>query len=177
METQEDMILNKYGQSIVSSNELCELLLQNKNINYLNIIPDQDIELYKEFQDTLLDNKTILLDIPDEVQSLDDFYVERSNEWIFPLEFQTVDVLQFLLDKCKTDTEMDRVRMEYKLFEERDLIMILRLFIYMVSYFRENKIVWGVGRGSSVASYCLYLIGIHRIDSIKYNLSITEFLR
>ena len=35
----------------------------------------------------------------------------------------------------------------------------------------------GVGRGSSVASYILYLIGVHRIDSIKYNLDWKEFLR
>jgi hypothetical protein len=28
-----------------------------------------------------------------------------------------------------------------------------------------------------VASYVLYLIGIHKIDSMYYDLSITEFLR
>jgi DNA polymerase III alpha subunit len=37
--------------------------------------------------------------------------------------------------------------------------------------------VWGVGRGSSVASYVLFLIGVHRIDSMKYNLDYKEFLR
>jgi DNA polymerase III alpha subunit len=42
---------------------------------------------------------------------------------------------------------------------------------------RENDIVWGVGRGSSVASYTLYLIGVHKIDSIKYELDINEFLK
>ena len=31
---------------------------------------------------------------------------------------------------------------------------------------RENNIVWGVGRGSPVASYVLFLIGVHRINSI-----------
>jgi DNA polymerase III alpha subunit len=42
---------------------------------------------------------------------------------------------------------------------------------------RSSNIVWGVGRGSSVASYALYLIGIHKIDPIKYNLSINEFFK
>jgi DNA polymerase III alpha subunit len=42
---------------------------------------------------------------------------------------------------------------------------------------RDNNIVWGVGRGSSVASYVLYLLGIHKIDSIKYNLSPDEFFK
>ena len=42
---------------------------------------------------------------------------------------------------------------------------------------RDNGVIWGVGRGSSVASYVLYLIGIHKVDSMYYDLPINEFLR
>jgi DNA polymerase III alpha subunit len=38
-------------------------------------------------------------------------------------------------------------------------------------------VLWGVGRGSSVASYCLYILGVHKVDSIKYELDIHEFLK
>jgi DNA polymerase III alpha subunit len=48
---------------------------------------------------------------------------------------------------------------------------------YLVDTLRKNIIVWGVGRGSSVASYILYLIGVHRIDSLYYDLDIAEFLK
>jgi len=48
---------------------------------------------------------------------------------------------------------------------------------YFVDTMQANNVVWGVGRGSSVASYVLYLIGVHKIDSIKYNLDWQEFLR
>jgi DNA polymerase III alpha subunit len=41
----------------------------------------------------------------------------------------------------------------------------------------KQKIIWGVGRGSSVASYVLYKLGVHRINSLYYNLDATEFLR
>ena len=54
---------------------------------------------------------------------------------------------------------------------------VLRYMVYLVNFMRENNIVWGVGRGSSVASYVLYLIGVHRIDSIQYGLDWREFLR
>ena len=47
----------------------------------------------------------------------------------------------------------------------------------MVQVMRDNNIVWGVGRGSSVASYVLYLIGVHKIDSLYYDLDVTDFLR
>jgi DNA polymerase III alpha subunit len=42
---------------------------------------------------------------------------------------------------------------------------------------KANNIIWGVGRGSSVASYVLYLLEVHRVDSMYYNLDIREFLR
>ena len=57
------------------------------------------------------------------------------------------------------------------------MINLLRYMIYLVDFMRENGIVWGVGRGSSVASYVLYLIGVHKIDSIKFGLDWREFLR
>ena len=57
------------------------------------------------------------------------------------------------------------------------MIDVLRFMVYMIDTMRKNNIVWGVGRGSSVSSYILYLIGVHKVDSIKFELNIEEFLR
>ena len=57
------------------------------------------------------------------------------------------------------------------------MIELLHFMKYLVDTLRKNNVVWGVGRGSSVASYILYLIGVHKVDSIKYNLDINEFLK
>ena len=57
------------------------------------------------------------------------------------------------------------------------MIDVLRYLKYLVDTMRKHKIVWGVGRGSSVASYCLFLIGVHRVDSVLYQLDIKEFLK
>ena len=70
-----------------------------------------------------------------------------------------------------------RVEEELALYKARNLYPVLQLMIYIVDTMRKNNLVWGVGRGSSVASYVLYLIGVHKIDSIKYNLNIKEFLK
>jgi DNA polymerase III alpha subunit len=67
--------------------------------------------------------------------------------------------------------------MELELFEKHDMMDLLRFLIFLVDTLRANNILWGVGRGSSVASYCLYLLGIHKINSLKYQLDINEFLR
>ena len=56
----------------------------------------------------------------------------------------------------------------------RNLFPVLKVLIYIIDTMRKNNLVWGIGRGSSVASYVLYLIGVHKVDS-KYNLDIKEF--
>ena len=99
------------------------------------------------------------------------------SEWFMPDEYKNMDISQYLQDKCKTQEELVRYFEEYAEFNKRGMLPLSRYMIYLVDFMRENDIVWGVGRGSSVASYVLYLIGVHRIDSIQYDLDWREFLR
>ena len=103
-------------------------------------------------------------------------HVKQSN-WKMPDEYKELDIVKWLIDQCKTDPELQRVGEELLLYQERDLFNLLRYLKYLVDTFRNNNVVWGVGRGSSVASYVLYLIGIHKINSMYYDLNIKEFLR
>ena len=99
------------------------------------------------------------------------------SEWFMPDEYKTLNVHNYVLTKCTTQEETARCAEELAEFDGRGMINLLRYMIYLVDYMRENDIVWGVGRGSSVASYVLYLIGVHRINSIQYDLDWREFLR
>ncbi len=99
----------------------------------------------------------------------------RTTEWWMPNEYKNIDIEHFLLEcRSHTDTERERIIQEY---ENRGMVIVLKFLKYLVDVCNENNIVLGVGRGSSVASYCLYLLGVHRIDSIKYKLDIKEFLK
>lgn len=169
--------INTYGQVILSGDHLRELLLQGKNISHLNVIFDEEITLFEKYQEEVLNETVTFLDEPEEVLSFDEFHQKCADTWIFPLAYQEIDVKEWLLDKCKTQQEIDRVIDEYQLYEEHELIMLLRLFIYIIDYFRKNNYVWGVGRGSSTNSYILFLIGTHFVDSIKYGLEIRDFLK
>ncbi len=178
METKESGVtVNKYGQAILSSDNLRELLLQGKNISHLNVVRDEEIELFEKYQSELLPDVITFLEAPEEILSFDEFHAKCAEEWIFPKVYQQIDVRSWLLDKCKTQEQVDRVNEEYVLYEDRDLIMLLRLFIFLVDYMRENNFIWGVGRGSSVSSYVLYLIGVHRVDSLKYGFDIKDYLK
>jgi len=99
------------------------------------------------------------------------------SEWFMPNEYKAISLHNYLIPMCMTQEEKTRVEEELDAFRIRGMFDLLRYMIYLVDFMRENGIVWGVGRGSSVASYVLYLIGVHRIDSIKYNLDWREFLR
>ena len=102
------------------------------------------------------------------------------SEWFMPDEYKDINVYEYVLGKAETPCPQhvqDRIWEELDAFKERGMYDLLRYMIYLVDFMRENNIVWGVGRGSSVASYVLYLIGVHKIDSIKYELDWREFLR
>ena len=94
-----------------------------------------------------------------------------------PVEYAEFDIAKWLLDQCETDEQRQRVGQELLLYVDRGLEDLLKFLRYMVQVMRDNNIVWGVGRGSSVASYVLYLIGVHKIDSLYYDLDVTDFLR
>lgn len=110
--------------------------------------------------------------------SVAEFDKVMQNDWLMPDEYKNLDIEQWILHKCPPwDPENTRVKEELVAFKERNMLDLLKWLKYFVDTCREKNILWGVGRGSSVASYVLYLIGVHKIDSIKYNLDWREFLR
>ena len=97
--------------------------------------------------------------------------------WFIPQEYKTMDILDWLYQRCPTPEIRERVTEELRLFAKHNMIPVLKTMKYVVDTLRANNVVWGVGRGSSVASYVLHIIGVHKIDSIKYNIPIEEFFK
>jgi DNA polymerase III alpha subunit len=100
----------------------------------------------------------------------------NSSNWFIPRDY-CPNLTNMLFDLCETDQQRDRVTLELELFVKNGMYDVLPVMKYIVDVLRANNVLWGVGRGSSVASYVLYLIGVHKIDSIKYNLPIEEFFK
>jgi len=99
-----------------------------------------------------------------------------TSDWFMPEEYKNMDIEGFLVDQCPKEN-YDRLIRELEIYRERNLIPLLRMMKYIVDTLRSNRVLWGVGRGSSVASYVLFLLGVHRIDSVKYSLPIEEFFK
>jgi hypothetical protein len=170
------MIQNKFGELIFNDKDVCDLLMQGHDCTDLSgMIVDQSINLSQWPQ--------IIDPVPNFLQqrfhncSVSEFHAQNQANWHMPEEYKNLDIALHVLELCKTEAELQRCGEELLLYQERNLFNLLKYLKYLVDAMREHNIIWGVGRGSSVASYVLYLLGVHKIDSMYYNLDITEFLR
>ena len=109
--------------------------------------------------------------------TVEDFDYRNQSQWLMPDEYKNLDIAEYILSLCKSEAELQRVGEELLLYQSRDLFDLLRYLKFLVDIMQQNHLIWGVGRGSSVSSYVLYLLKVHRIDSLYYNLDIAEFLR
>ena len=107
-----------------------------------------------------------------------DFDLALQSEWFMPNSYKNLDIEQYIDSICP-DEEIAKARVKEELdaFKSKNMMTVLKFMHFLVSYMRENNLVWGVGRGRSVASYVLFLLGVHKVDSIQYGLDWREFIR
>jgi DNA polymerase III subunit alpha len=170
---------DKFGQMIFAEDDVIDLVMQGRPIQSMsNMLVDASVNLEKSA--LLLDcipsliNYDTLINLS---ESLEDFDRRLQQTWHMPQQYKDMDIAQYILNLCKTDAELQRCGQELLLYQERDLFDLLRFLKYLVDTMTKNHVIWGVGRGSSVASYVLYKLGVHRIDSMFYDLDPSEFLR
>jgi len=168
------MRLDNYGQKIYTVDDLCNLYLidPDRSIKYVltetPILFDSELEIVNPPKTILYTNPQI---------PLREFDSIAQSAWFIPAEYKNFDIAKYVLDLCSTDEELQRAGQELIMFQERDMFELLVYLKYLVDTMRKNGVVWGVGRGSSTASYVLFLIGIHKINSLFFDLPIDEFLK
>jgi len=165
------MIINKFGQQIYSEDDIFSnimkgidgknFLTNNIDINSINITANTN--LIQEYIEPLL--------------SIENFDEQNQDNWYMSDEYKDLDIAKHVLSLCNTQEELQRCGEELLLYQDRNLFNLLKYLKYLVDIMEENNIIWGVGRGSSVSSYVLYKLGVHKIDSMYYNLDVKEFLR
>jgi DNA polymerase III alpha subunit len=169
--------IDAWGRVRFHGSDAVELLMCGADLATLLIEPTDDIAAYNLACDRHDKAAYRIPAIIDPDHSPDTDTAQRINTWFIPPEYRARDMRQHLLALCRRPDEVARVNHEMALFEARGLVPVLQLMCYLVDHFRQHGIVWGIGRGSSVASYCLFLIGVSKIDPIAYDLPIEEFLR
>ena len=167
------------GEVILSEQDIFQGLYSGK-ITTLSGLNIDDAKLVDQFNTARKQNADPVPDLrlfEQTVDNIKEFDCKNQENWFMDESYRDMDIAKWLVERCKTQEELDRVAEELILFVQHDMLEVLKYLKYLVDTMRQNNIVWGVGRGSSVASYCLYLIGVHKINSIKYELDIHEFLK
>ena len=162
---------------IFNEQDVCDLLMQGRNpasLNRMLVDSSVNIEQMVDFVDRMPEFIKYN-DQPNVTVSM--FDQQSQANWHMPPEYKQLDIAEYILGLCTNEAELQRVGHELLLYQERDLFDLLRYLKYLVDIMTENRVIWGVGRGSSVASYVLYKLGVHRINSMFYNLEPEEFLR
>lgn len=170
---------NKFGEMIFGEQDLIDHVMQHGDLSRLTQpLVDQTVDL---------ETAALIIErVPEFVRydaaARENLTVEQwdhrcQSHWFMPQEYRDLDIAAHVVALCKTEAELQRVGQELLMYQERDLFNLLRYLKYLVDTLRQNRCIWGVGRGSSVASHVLYLLGVHRVDSLYYDLDPSEFLR
>ena len=171
------MKYDNYGQVVATTQDLCNILYRNPAATLDRFVVEDHAEFNRSVRALHYDAALLSPYQANHAETVEQFDVRMQDTWHMPDKYQDLDIAKWLLDQCHTAEELQRVGQELLMYQERNLFRLLQYLKYLVDTLRANSIVWGVGRGSSVASYVLYLIGVHKINSIRYELEIEEFLK
>jgi DNA polymerase III alpha subunit len=164
----EDRLLLANGISVVEPESVIDLFLAGLSPECIQVTEiNEDIGQFNLRSD-------VELKVFSESDSIDLDYT-----WLIPEEYQQLNVIEYfaqlLYKKNATSAAYERVGIELEQVIKFKFEMGLRTIIFVVDTFKKNNIVWGVGRGSSCASYLLFLLGLHCVDPLKYNIHYSEF--
>jgi hypothetical protein len=165
---------DSYGNPIFNEKDLLNAYMSVPDLSLRKCYVDRAIEF-----DPILDitNKPDLVEYIDPNMDKTTFDQIAQNIWLMPEYYKTFDIAAWVLAECNNQDELQRAGKELIMFQQKELLPLLQYIKYLVDTMRANNIVWGVGRGSSVSSFVLFLIGIHRVNSLYFDLDIADFLK
>jgi len=144
------MKINSQDEMIYSESDLCDLIMQGHAIDGVTVDSTVDLETAAAF----LEDVPLFLKYNPLVEqmSTEEFDHRNQNTWFMPDSYRDLDIAELVLNLCKNSSELQRCGHELMLYQERGLFDLLRYLKYLVDVMTENQLIWGVGRGSSVAS-------------------------
>jgi DNA polymerase III alpha subunit len=167
------MRLDKYSNPIFEEHDLFDAIYNGYQFNVDDTMIVERTDAVKQLEEQIGFRFVTPYETHNNIQDYD-----RASQqlWFMPKDY-CANLVEMLYGMCTTPEQTTRVSEELEAFIAHGMMDLLYYLKYLVDTLEEKEILWGVGRGSSVASYVLYLIGVHKIDSLAYNLDWREFLR
>lgn len=163
------------GVSIIQPEEVARYLLLGASPSQLRVTRiDEDVESFNANVDT-----PIRLDGAEPVK--------LDHRWLLPESHLSMDLRATIVARAvdrlinlnyPEDVHLaacERIEAELDEIEQRGMVEFFKTIIYVLDTFKRDGVVWGVGRGSSCACYILFILGLHSVDCVLYNVPMQEF--
>lgn len=171
------MYVNEYGDTVMNEESAIELMYEGVfDIESLFFKDSEEVRKYnKQMRKFNWAEKQVHIYEKPQV-SFEEYHHLKQQQWLVPKHVFDIDIKQHLIEQCTTDQQLERVALELQIYEKHELMQLLCVVKWLMDTAKQNNIITGVGRGSSCASLCLYLLGVHYVDPLKYDLNFSEFL-
>lgn len=101
---------------------------------------------------------------------------EESSNYDFLMQVCRANFKKLNISKEDFPKYSDRVKYELETIKELGFLDYILLVWTVINYCNENSIPVGLGRGSAAGSLILYLLGVTKVDPIKYELFFERFI-
>ena len=126
-----------YGQLIFNENDLVNLYYTDPNLQLKNVLVEDEIKFDQSLE---LENLPTLIKYTLNTMSVSEFDTCLQNNWFMPKRYYDMDIAQFVLDQCKTDSELQRAGHELLMYQEKNMfnlflfkrISICTCFIFLI---------------------------------------------
>jgi DNA polymerase III alpha subunit len=167
------VIKDKFGQYVYNENDIFNIIMSGTDMTNKTFLVNNLDKLN-------IKNTHYIPHIKQHIKStmtIEEFDSGCQENWHMPDKYKTLDIAKYILSLCTTQEELQRCGDELMLYQSMGLFDLLCYLKYLVDTMEASNIIWGVGRGSSVASFVLFKLRIHKVNSMFYKLNVTEFLR
>jgi DNA polymerase III alpha subunit len=171
-----DRIITDTGTMVAKHSLLMSLALEGERFDHLPYVPHPDIDHFHRKNGSIKKSKRWINDgVPSE-PDLNTF------EWKTPPPYAGMDIpdaTRSLLHEKGLVSDQYRGRLEAELIhaEQMDMIDFIRCLMWITDTLRINGIPWGLGRGSSCASLIMFLLGVNKVDPVRYDIPMEEFYK
>jgi len=151
------------GKFIVSDDDYCMGIVNGDLMENVLVLDSEDAQKYQ----MIIDERIVFVDTDDEFDFEQEDLTEDDHHEIMSRIFNS--------PRYEENVQTDlRIQKELEFFYKSNTMVLLKKLIELIDKFKTDGVVWGVGRGSSCSSYVLYLLEVHDIDPLKYNIPFTE---
>jgi len=166
-----DRILLENGDSIVDDIYASDILLSKGEIpNHIKVIPSDESNYFGRVYSTSI---TADIDFDNELLIQPD----NSFDKIEFDDYISNEIIPNIRGGDEYDIHIQRLQQEIDYVVKHNHQSFIMKMKKLLNKFKEDDIVYGVGRGSACSSYLLYVMGVHDINPIKYEINPKEFFK